>query len=488
MEPTTSNAVGIVVKGFEFFAHWTKTRFPFRYGIASMTEVPHLFVQVRVEVGGKPAVGLASEGLPPKWFTKDPTTTFERDLADMFAVIRHASELAVAVGRHASSYFDWWREVERNQAMWAAQIRFPMLLAGLGVSLCERAVLDGMARAQGTPLHALVRDNRLGIRLGEVYASLGRAEPRDLLPPTPLARVSLRHTLGLTDALTPADLPDAERVSDGLPQDLEGCIQAYGLRCFKVKLTGQSDRDLPRLGALQALLQRRVRGDCLVTLDANENFKDFGAFEEFWRRVQSDHGLAWLLKQVALIEQPVHRDHALDEQAASVLQKWRDHPPLVIDESDGALDDLPRALGLGYAGASHKNCKGILKGIAHACLLEHRRRSGRLALLTGEDLCNLGPVALLQDLAVMAFLGVPHVERNGHHYFRGLTPWPDEWQEITRSLHPDLYIRDPNGVVRLNVVDGEVHLDTLNAAPFGLAPRLDPSRFSKVTALGEPGR
>src|SRR5207302_8085313 len=64
-------------------------------------------------------------------------------------------------------------------------------------------------------------------------------------------------------------------------------------------------------------------------------------------------------------------------------------------------------------------------GIANACLLEKRRRDGERVVLTGEDLCNLGPVALLQDLALMALLGIEHVERNGHHYYRGLSLWPE---------------------------------------------------------------
>ena len=45
-----------------------------------MTELPHLFVRVDLEVGGTVATGIASEGLPPKWFTKSPDTTFEQDL------------------------------------------------------------------------------------------------------------------------------------------------------------------------------------------------------------------------------------------------------------------------------------------------------------------------------------------------------------------------------------------------------------------------
>ena len=63
------------------------------------------------------------------------------------------------------------------------------------------------------------------------------------------------------------------------------------------------------------------------------------------------------------------------------------------------------ALALGYAGASHKNCKGIVKGLANAALLRDRRAFRGEVVLTGEDLANLGPVALLQDLSMMALLG-----------------------------------------------------------------------------------
>src|SRR5688572_17721774 len=49
-----------------------RTRIPFRYGITTLTAVPHLFVQATVEVEGEKLDGFTSEGLPPKWFTKNP--------------------------------------------------------------------------------------------------------------------------------------------------------------------------------------------------------------------------------------------------------------------------------------------------------------------------------------------------------------------------------------------------------------------------------
>jgi hypothetical protein len=229
------------------------------------------------------------------------------------------------------------------------------------------------------------------------------------------------------------------------------------------------------------LLEREAGGDFHVTLDGNEFYPDLAAFREFWERGAREPVLQPLWRRVLAVEQPVHRDRALDEAATTVFRAWTDGPPLIIDESDGALGDVARALALGYAGASHKNCKGIVKGVANACLLAARRRAGQPGLLTGEDLCTLGPVALLQDLAMMALLGIEHVERNGHHYYRGLSMFPPDWQEAVLAAHGDLYGRHADGFPALRITEGLIELGSVNGAAFGLKPWLDPSRFERHT-------
>ena len=229
---------------FEFNVHHTRTRFPFRYGIASMTDVPHLFVTTTVTVAGKHSLGLSSEGLPPKWFTKNPATTFEQDLPDMLEVISHAAKLAVQLAQTPVSFFDFWLNLTQQQSAWANARQIPPLLASLGVSLIERAVLDALCRIAGEPLHRMVAANRLGLRLGEIHPELEGSEPCNLLPAAPLKSCFLRHTVGLGDALFPADIPAGERIDDGLPQDLETSIREYGLRYFKVKLFADPERDL----------------------------------------------------------------------------------------------------------------------------------------------------------------------------------------------------------------------------------------------------
>ena len=148
---------------------------------------------------------------------------------------------------------------------------------------------------------------------------------------------------------------------------------------------------------------------------------------------------------------------------------------MIIDESDAELHSLRRALDCGYAGTSHKNCKGVFKGLTNACLLEKRRRDDpdRAYLLSGEDLANVGPVALLQDLAVMATLGLTHVERNGHNYFAGLSMFPAAWQQQVQAAHPDLYRPSAQGWPTLRIDAGMIALRSVLQAPFGIQSTID---------------
>ncbi|SVB00750.1 uncharacterized protein METZ01_LOCUS153604, partial [marine metagenome] len=63
---------------------------PFKYGIATMSEVPMVFVRLKTEIDGRPSSGIASDLLPPKWFTKVPDDPLHKEIADMLRVIRRA--------------------------------------------------------------------------------------------------------------------------------------------------------------------------------------------------------------------------------------------------------------------------------------------------------------------------------------------------------------------------------------------------------------
>src|SRR5262245_23668058 len=197
-----------------------RTRMPFKYGIATMTEAPHAFVRLRVEVEGRPATGVSADSLPPKWFTKDPHRPLGDEVAEMLRVLEQAVRLAP--GTRADSPFDAWRQLWDAQATWGHGEGLPPLLVHFGTSLVERALLDAVCRYAHQPFHRLLRDTALGIRLGDLHAPLRRyRSPEELFGGWPLAEVVVRHTVGLADPLTEADIAPGERLDDGLPQSLD---------------------------------------------------------------------------------------------------------------------------------------------------------------------------------------------------------------------------------------------------------------------------
>ena len=443
-----------------------RTRMPFKYGIATMTDVPYAFLRLLVEINGSTYEGYAADNLPPKWFTKVPEQPLGQEMVEMLRVIEHARESAI--GMEADSPFELWQDLADTQTQWGTENQITPLLYGFGTSMVERALIEASCRALGKPFAKALIDNDFGISLGAMQIENGATQPVDWLPQSPLPSIIARHTVGLADPLTAADIPKDEKVADQLPQAFIDCIRAYGLCHFKIKINGQPDTDLARLSALAEIITQNAPKDFAFTLDGNEQFKSITDFQTFWQSVQDDDGLRIFFQRLLFIEQPLHRDIALEESLREQFAQWPDRPPVIIDESDATLESLPTALRLGYAGTSHKNCKGIFKGIANRCLIEKRAREGDQVLMSGEDLCNVGPIALLQDLAVCAALGIESVERNGHHYHPGLSQLPPSMQEGALKHHADLYHKSPDGWPTLNIRDGRVSMDSINRAPFGV--------------------
>jgi hypothetical protein len=461
-----------------------RTRMPFRYGIITLNAVPHLFLKAEVEIDGRRQVGIAADSLPPKWFTKDPDSSPRDDVTELLEVIESACTIARAVPR-APSVFAFWKYLYEMQAAWGGGWGKAPLLYHFGTSLVERAVIDAVCKMMSVPFFQAVREGLFGIQLGVLQPELAGSSPRDWLPATPLREITARHTIGLVDYLTDEEVPAGERLDDGLPQSLEACVRAYGLTQFKLKLWGDVPRDIERVRRVAEVVERNVPGgQYAFTADANENFKAVEPFRDFWENLTVEPALAKFVSRVIFVEQPLHRAMALSPEVGRALANWPSRPPLIIDESDGQVENARAALSLGYAGTSHKNCKGVIKGIANRCLIKHRSRQspGSRFLMSGEDLANVGPVALLQDLAVVAAFGIASVERNGHHYFRGLSALPPNVQAAVQRAHPDLYQMTPEHFPTARIEKGRMQTGSVVDAPFGTAFALDTSQFTPVSA------
>lgn len=447
-----------------------QSRMPFRYGVVTVRAAPIATLEVTIETeGGGRATGYAADFLGYRWFDKRPEKSIVDNVRDLLRAIE-CGVAAYQAASHPETAFElWWRcraELQRQ----APQLDLNDLTRSFGLSMPERAVIDALGRLFDRPVAELLAANALGTELGRLDPELSGTQVQDILTNRPLDTLWIRHTVGLLDPITPADVPAGDEIDDGLPETLEEYLRVDGLRYLKVKVSGQLEQDLDRLGAIAALLSKRARG-CAVTLDGNEQYRELEAFAELMDRLQASQALKPLHDAIIFIEQPLERSVALAVEAAPLLRSLGRRKPLIIDEADDTLDAFRVAKSLGYCGVSHKNCKGITKSLLNLAraIRGNTELGAERYFLSAEDLTTLPVVPLQSDLAMVALLGIPHVERNGHHYFFGLNHLPPDEGAEALTHHPDLYQPLGRSVV-LRVREGKLAVGSLQVPGMGFAP------------------
>lgn len=326
------------------------TRIPFRYGIAEMIAAPHVVVEVALSDGERVVRGWASEHLPPKWFTKDPESLFVDEIRDMVEVIEHAVE--VAQGLEGASAFALWETLQDAQDAWAESREIPGLLAGLGSAIVERAIIDAACRHAGQPFAAALASGALGFHAARIHPELHGQAVADTFPALATTTIAVRHTVGLSDALTDDDVVDPP--ADGLPVSLESVIRRYGVTHFKIKTAGRLDDDIPRLHRIFDLIDA-AGIDPVLTIDGNESMKTAQHLVDWTRGLLADERLAPVLRErLVAVEQPFHRSIALGDEAAEALRELSTDVAVIIDESDDAVPTVRDAMDLGYAGGTYK--------------------------------------------------------------------------------------------------------------------------------------
>jgi len=450
------------------------TRLPFRYGKACLTRCPQAVLGATIEIAGEQVEGYAGDCFPPGWFDKSGGT-FAEQIDDMLSVISLAEEAFAQAAHEPTTLFAAWLDTHREVHERSALRGFTPLLASFGVSMVERAMLDALCRARGVSFFAALRENLPGIAAAQVHPELAGLQPVDWLPSRPLTSIHVRHTVGLADPLTASDIPPEERRDDGLPQALEEYIRQTGTRYFKVKVSGELDRDLERLTAIASLAENYLESDYRLTLDGNEQFRSAEEFDAIIEAVRGEPRLQTLLANVLAVEQPLERSIALDAAHTAGIQRLGQRGlgqrvPVIIDESDGTLDAYPQAIDLGYRGVSSKNCKGPIKSVLNAGLTWLRNDRGRRQgyLMTGDDLFSVGIIPVQADLCLAAAFGLTHVERNGHHYHPGLSYLPRQQQQAALAAHADMY-GQTGSVIGPRVMQGRLEIGSLQCAGFGFA-------------------
>ena len=461
---TGNTAPRLRVREIQLLERDVRFRMPFRFGVVTLTGAPEAYVRVRVALeDGREGWGMAAEMLAPKWFDKNPELTNEDNLDQLRSATAVARDLTLADGDLDTAFGIFAKRYPRQVATCAERGLNP-LIAGYGPALIDRAILDALLRLVNTSFYDGIRANLPGLqavdfapetRGFDFAAFLSSLRPGD--------EIDARHTVGMVDPITAADQSGAGRLDDGLPETLEEVVGTYGHRYFKLKVGGNLEPDIQRLLAIAAVLDASPE-PYYVSLDGNEQYGSVDGILELWTRIEETPGLRRLADSILFIEQPIARKVALDADIGDLARRR----PVIVDESDAEFDAFVRARALGYRGISSKTCKGVYRSLVNAarCAIWNREEDGGY-FMSAEDLTTQAGVSVQQDLALVSLIGCSHVERNGHHYVRGMAGIPAREQGAFLAAHPDLY-REVDGVVCLRIEGGRLAIRSLACEGFAV--------------------
>ncbi|MCK1722158.1 hypothetical protein [Bradyrhizobium sp. 141] len=451
------------LRDISFFERPVQFARPFRFGAVTINATPQLFVRVEIEVEGRgSAVGASAELLVPKWFDKRP----ELSLAQTVDGLRRSLEIARGFYLARTGFltaFDLHASCIGAQVATCAKKNIPALAAAYGPAEIDKAILDALLRGVETSFFDGMAVNIAGID-ARLSPDLSERDISTFLSGRkPLTRVAIRHTVGLDDTV----------------QGEGGVADAHenaGANYFKLKLSGDPVADASRLVRIGKELDTLGRGT-KVTLDANEQYADLAVLGALMDRLDHDPALRPIASRLLYVEQPMPRDITRQLPLGSLASHG-----FIIDEADDSYDAFPAARALGYCGISSKSCKGLYKSIVNATRAAKWSAGGDRFFVTGEDLTCQAGLAVQQDLALGAFLGVTHAERNGHHYVDGFGETPSAEAQAFAAAHPDLYADAGQGI-RLSIHNGDLLTGSLHATGFATSVHPD---WSALRPLEQP--
>ncbi|MCP3391241.1 hypothetical protein NLM27_20865 [Bradyrhizobium sp. CCGB12] len=451
------------LRDIAFFERPVQFARPFRFGAITINATPQLFVRVEIEVEGRgSAVGASAELLVPKWFDKRP----ELSPAQTVDGLRRSLEIARGLYLARTGYltaFDLHALSIGAQVATCANKNIPALAAAYGPAEIDKAILDALLRAADTSFFDGIAGNIAGID-ARLSPDLKDADVATFLAGRkPLPRVAIRHTVGLDDTV---------EGEGGVADARENADANY----FKLKLSGDPASDAARLARIGKELDTLGRA-YKVTLDANEQYADLAALGALMDRFDRDPALRPIASRLLYVEQPMPRDITRQSPLGSLAAYG-----FTIDEADDSYDAFPAARALGYRGISSKSCKGLYKSILNATRAAKWTTGAETFFVTGEDLTCQAGLAVQQDLALGAFIGVTHAERNGHHYVDGFGETPAADAAAFAAAHPDLYADAGQGI-RLAIHDGGLLTGSLNVAGFATSVHPD---WSALRPLEQP--
>lgn len=329
------------------------------------------------------------------------------------------------------------KAVEAENAL-PSLLAIPMLALLNCMAPFDAAIHDAWGRVLGRPVYECYTEeflaSDLSAYLGSDFAGSYPGQNLRLRH----SRLLVQHVVGLSDALTPAEVDPGRLHPAGLPADLQSWIQRDHVCVFKLKSAGRSPAEDARRVAdvyrvacetlAAAGLGRLPRLSC----DPNEGYGDVDGLIELLDRLERDYPAAFAA--LDYLEQPTPRD--LSRYRVS-LAGAAQRKPIIVDESLDRLEHLHLLQALGWSGLAVKTCKGHTHSILAYCWAVRHN-----LYVTLQDLTNPGR-ALVHSANLASYLRLAndYLECNSRQYMPDAAP--DE-----QAAHPD-YFHVAEGAIQL---------------------------------------
>jgi L-alanine-DL-glutamate epimerase-like enolase superfamily enzyme len=456
-----------VVKDVELFERFVCFNKPFRFGSVTVEGAPQAFVRVEIEIEGYGrSTGAGAEMMMPKWFDKRESLTPDESINELRRSLAIARALYLT-GANSDCAFGWHAARIEQQIQTCAAEDIPPLAACYGPAEIDKAIVDALLRAVGLGVYDGLGKNIVGLDARLTPDIQSAAIATFLAERVPELTIAMRHTVGLIDPLQGE-------------HGLVAAIRRDGYHYFKIKLGGNLDQDLLRLAEIGSVLMREAPASW-VTLDANEQYAGADDLQQLAELLSRSPELEAIRSRLLYIEQPMPRERSANRHLGKVGQAVA----FIIDEADDGYQAFVVARDHGYRGVSSKACKGLYKSLLNGVRAEiwNREAGEKKYFIAGEDLTCQAGLAVQQDTALASFLGIKHVERNGHQYGNGFGRAPSSEVSAFVKAHPDLYTRASDNSV-LNIRDGQLAISSL--AGIGFASGAHPDWASLDALIAPP--
>ena len=414
-----------------------KTRLPLKFGAETLVSVQ--VAHVELDVYG--TTGMGETPLSASWAWPSSTLSFagrERVMMDFCRLLAQEYRTDEATDPMSAGYAFLTEKLPEIHRRFNTENKtvMPHLAALICLSAFDLALHDAFGKSRGVPsfrtYNRQYMDHDLAWFFGDP-AFRGKY-PQDYFAANVPEKLPVWHLVGGKDLLLESERTGKEP-EDGYPVSLEKWIERDGLKCLKIKLTGQdAEWDYDRLVGVGKIALHY--GCEALSSDFNCMVLEPEYVNAVLDRLKAEH--PEICNLLLYVEQPFPYDleaNRIDVHSCSGRK------PLFMDESAHDWKFVRMGYELGWTGVALKVCKTMTGALLSACWA---REHGMLLMV--QDLTN--PMkAVVPHVLLAANVGtIKGVECNASQFY------PQASLEDEKR-HPGLYERR-NGVVDLRSITG----------------------------------